>query len=199
MLQSAFTVLNTPVTWLELWAFILAVVGIACNIRLIHWGWPLAAVSSVLYGWLFWHGKLYAEAGLQVFFIATSLWGWWQWLYGRRDQAPLAITRVTPRMLGWCVVAWGAGTAVLGLALRNLSDSPVPFADAFPTMGSLIAQMLLARKVLQNWLLWIAVNFFSIGLFIYKEWLLTAVLYGILIAIAVAGYTQWKTMLKEPR
>src|SRR5665647_1629187 len=93
MLETAFTLLNTPVTWLELAAFVLALANIACNVFEIHWGWPLSIVASALYAWLFYASKLYGEAGVNVFFALASVWGWWQWLGGHRadSDAPLQI------------------------------------------------------------------------------------------------------------
>jgi nicotinamide mononucleotide transporter len=196
MFETAFTLLGSAVTWLEVWAFSLAVVGIACNIGLIHWGWPLAALSALLYFGLFMQAKLYADGVLQLFFAATSLWGWWQWLYGKRDTAPLAVTRASVRTMQLCVLAWLMGWGVLGWLLARFSDTDVPYFDAFPTVGSLIAQLLLARKVLQNWLLWIVVNLVAIALFSYKELYLTALLYLILTCIAIAGLARWTQQLK---
>jgi nicotinamide mononucleotide transporter len=197
MLENAFTWLGTPVTWLEVWAFLLAVVGIACNIRVIHWGWPLAAASALLYFWLFAQSKLYAEANLQIFFAVTSVWGWWQWLYGKRDDVALTVVRANARVLVWSVLAWLVGWLMIGTLLARLTDSDVPYFDAFATAGSLVATVLLARKMLENWAAWIVVNVFSMGLFAYKNLYLTVVLYAILIGIAVAGHLQWRVYVKD--
>jgi nicotinamide mononucleotide transporter len=197
MLEAAFTLLGSTVTWLEVWAFVLAVIGIACNIRVIHWGWPLAAISSLLYLWLFADAKLYAEAALQVFFAVTSLWGWGQWLYGKRDSAPLQVASAPPHTMHIALASWLVLWGAIGFVLSSFTDSQVPYFDAFPTAGSLVASVLLARKLIQNWLLWILVNTVSIALFAYKDLTLTAVLYAILIVIAVAGYTQWRKLLEK--
>jgi nicotinamide mononucleotide transporter len=196
MLSTAFTLLGTAVTWLELVAFVLALAGIACNIRVIHWGWPLAAVSSLLYFWLFESSKLYAEAWLQVFFAVTSLWGWWQWIYGKRNDAPLLVTTADARTLGIAIAAWLMLWLALGALLARFTDSDVPYLDAFPTAGSLVATVLLARKVLQNWGVWVVVNVASIALFAYKNLMLTVVLYTVLIVIAIAGHLQWRRYLR---
>ena len=86
MFAEAFVLWGSPTTWLEIIAFVLALAMVGCNIREIHWGWPLAAISSVLYVALFWQNKLYGDAALQVFFALVALWGWGQWLRGRRDD-----------------------------------------------------------------------------------------------------------------
>lgn len=199
MLATAFVMLGTPVTWLELVAFVLALGCVACNIRELHWGWPLAIASSLLYGWLFAASRLYGEAALQGLFAGLSAWGWRQWLRGSGDRA--AASRA-PRIatLGWprsafALAAWAGGAAALGLALGRWTDSDVPFLDAFPTAGSALGQWLLARKYLENWWVWIVVNAASVLLFAWKGLWLTVVLYALLGAMAVLGLHAWRARL----
>ena len=98
LLGPAFLAWGVAVTWLEVLAFVLAVAMVICNIRVIHWGWPLAAVSSMLYFVLFWENRLYGDASLQVFFALVALWGWWEWLAGRRaDGSTLDVRTLTRR------------------------------------------------------------------------------------------------------
>src|SRR5262245_34754954 len=97
-LAAAFTLWGSPVTWLEIVAFVLAIWMVLCNMRVDPLAWPLAIVSSVLYGWLFAWSGLYGEASLQVVFVAVGAWGWWQWLRGRgEDGRMLKVHRLTPR------------------------------------------------------------------------------------------------------
>jgi nicotinamide mononucleotide transporter len=78
----------------ELAGFVLSLAMVYCNIKEIHWGWPLAILSSALYGVVFWNTQLYGEASLQVMFILTSFWGWRQWRAGERN-AQLSMTETT--------------------------------------------------------------------------------------------------------
>ena len=82
----AFTLWGAPATWLELIAVVLALVMVALNMRVNPLAWPLAIASSLLYFLLFWDSRLYGEAGLQIFFVAVALWGWWQWLLATLDH-----------------------------------------------------------------------------------------------------------------
>jgi len=125
MLETAFTLLGTAVSWLELLAFVLALANIACNVAEIHWGWPLTIVASLLYAWLFYASKLYGEAGVNVFFAATGVWGWWQWLRGHRGDsgAPLRIARLDSRGLLWCISGFALAWLLLGLLLRGVTVS----------------------------------------------------------------------------
>lgn len=196
MLEPAVVLLGATVTWLEVWAFVLALACVICNVFEIHWGWPLAIVSSLLYAWLFYVSKLYGEGGLQLFFAATSAWGWWQWLFGKRvaragAPARLVVTRLDRRPRFLTVLAWAFAWPVTGLLLARATDTDVPFLDAFPTVGSVIGQVLLGRKFIENWPVWVIVNVASVGVFLYKGLVLTALLYVVFAALAVVGWRRW--------
>lgn len=191
---SAFELWGSPVTWLELVAVALSLAMVGLNIREIHWGWPLAIAASLLYFLLFWRHRLYGEAGLQVAFALVGLWGWLQWLRGKgRDGAPLRVHRLTAG--GWAVslLAFALSWPTLGWVLRSWTDTDVPWWDAFPTALSLVGQVLLGRKLLENWLAWIAVNAVSVALFAYKSLWLTAGLYGVFIVLSIVGWRAWRT------
>jgi nicotinamide mononucleotide transporter len=196
LLAPAFVTWGSPTTWLEVIAAGLALVMVGCNIREIHWGWPLAIVSSLLYFALFWRSKLYGDAALQLFFAVVALWGWFQWLRGHRtDGSSLHVARLRRRGLaltvGACAVLWPA----TGLFLQRFTDTDVPWWDAFPTALSLVGQFLLGRKFIENWPLWIVVNVVSVGLFAYKELWLTVVLYAVFILLSFVGWREWRNRL----
>lgn len=192
----AFTLWGSPATWLEIAAVILALVMVACNIRQIHWGWPLAIISSLMYFALFWRSKLYGDASLQIFFAVVAFWGWFQWLRGRRaDGSPLKVSRLTRRGLAATVAACALLWPATGLFLKTYTDTDVPWWDAFPTAVSLVGQFLLGRKFIENWAVWIAVNVVSVGLFAYKGLWLTMGLYLVFIALSVVGWRAWRRAL----
>lgn len=187
------TLFGAPVTWLELVAFVLAVAMVVCNIRVIPWGWPLAMVSSLLYFLLFWQHRLYGDASLQVFFATVAAWGWWQWLRGTLPDGRALVVRYLPPQgrwlaLGAALVAW----PVLGLFLDRYTDTDVPYWDAFPTALSVIGQVLLGRKYVENWPTWIVVNVACVSLFAYKGLWLTVVLYTLFVAMSVVGWRAWR-------
>jgi nicotinamide mononucleotide transporter len=196
LFAAAFTLWGSPVTWLELVAVVLSLAMVGCNIREIHWGWPLAIASSLLYFALFWRSKLYGDASLQIFFAVVAFWGWFQWLRGRRpDGSALRVARLTARgqaaVIGACALLWPA----TGWFLDTYTDSDVPWWDAFPTAVSLVGQFLLGRKYIENWLVWIVVNVVSVGLFVHKALWLTAGLYIVFIVLSVVGWRAWRTRL----
>jgi nicotinamide mononucleotide transporter len=192
----AFTLWGSPTTWLEVVAVVLALAMVVCNIREIHWGWPLAIVSSLMYFALFWRSRLYGDAALQIFFAVVALWGWWQWLRGHRaDGSELHVARLSRPGTWTVIVACAVLWPITGLFLKTFTDTDVPWWDAFPTAVSLVGQFLLGRKYIENWAVWIVVNVVSVGLFAYKGLWLTVGLYGVFIALSVVGWRAWKARL----
>jgi len=195
LLGTAFNAWGSPVTWLEIMAFALAVWMVLANFRVNPLGWPLAIVSSLLYALLFADSKLYGEASLQFVFVALAGWGWWQWLHGRGDDGSALRVRSMPaRLRLLALAATLAAWPLLGLMLWHLTDSDVPFLDALPTVASVTGQVLLGRKLVENWPVWVAVNIVSVGLFAYKGLWLTVMLYGLFTLMALAGWRAWRQL-----
>lgn len=193
----AFVLWGAPTSWLEVVAAAIALAMVGCNMREIHWGWPLAIVSSLLYVAVFAEARIYGDASLQVFFAIVALWGWFQWLRGHRaDGSVLQVSRLTVRGALWslaaCAVAWPA----VALFLIRFTNSDVPWFDGFATGLSLVGQFLLGRKFIENWIVWLAVNAVSIGLFIHKGLWLTVGLYAVFALLSVAGYFAWRQRLR---
>lgn len=198
LFAAAFTLWGSPVTWLEIVAFVLAVAMVVFNIRVNPIAWPLAIVSSLLYLLLFWNSRLYGEASLQILFVVVAGWGWWQWLRGTlADGSALRV-----RTLGWRgrVAAFGAlalAWPLTGLFLDRYTDTDVPWWDAFPTAASVIGQWLLGRKYVENWPAWVIVNIVSVALFAYKGLWLTVLLYLIFIAMSFVGWRAWQQLANK--
>ena len=197
MLETAFTLLGTAVTWLEVIAFVLALANIAFNVFEIHWGWPLAIVASALYVWLFYASKLYGEASVNVFFAVAAIWGWQQWLRGHRrgSGAPLRVARLELSGVVQTTLAWAALWIAFAYLLRAITDSDVPWADGFVTAGSVVGTVLLGRKFIANWPVWLIVNAASIALFMHKGLHLTVILYVIFFLLAIWGWIGWTERL----
>lgn len=181
---------------LEVAGFALAIAMVVCNIREIHWGWPLAIASSALYFFVFWDSRIYGDASLQVVFAVVAGWGWFQWLRGRRgDGSALNPVRLSRNALALAAGAWAVLWPAIGFLLARFTDSDVAWWDAFCTAGSLVGQFLLGRKYIENWAVWIVVNAVYIGLYLHKELWLTAGLYALFIAMSIAGWRAWQTRL----
>lgn len=184
-------------TPLELVSFVLAVTTVWLNIRQNHWAWLFAILSSATYGVVFFGARLYGDMALQGVFIAVSFWGWYQWLHGNQGRA-LSVSTLTARGRVLAGVAWLAAFGVLAWFLRTFTDTDVPYADGFLTAGSLVGQALLSRKKIENWHVWIIVDVLYVALYVHKGLMLTAVLYGMFVAMAVAGLLAWQGSKEEP-
>jgi nicotinamide mononucleotide transporter len=197
--ETAFTAWGSPVTWLEVVAFVLSLAMVGLNMRVDPRAWPLAIVASALYGALFFRSRLYGEAGLQLFFIAMAGWGWWQWLRGRgADGRPLVVRTLSRRGRAGVLMAMALAWPALALLLDLGTDSDVPWWDAFPTAGSVIGQWLLGRKYIENWIAWGVVNVASVALFATKGLWLTVLLYALFVVLSAAGWRAWVQRSTDP-
>lgn len=198
LMLAAFSVWGSPITWLEIVAFVLSLWMVVCNMQVRPLAWPLAIVSSLLYFLLFWNSKLYGDASLQIVFVLVSFWGWWQWLRGHDAQGQvLRVRRLSTKGRLGALFAVALAYPMLGLFLRRYTDTDVPFWDAFPTAGSLVGQWLLARKYVENWPTWVAVNIVGVALFAYKGLWLTVLLYALFTVMAVIGWRAWNRLSNQ--
>jgi nicotinamide mononucleotide transporter len=189
---------GVPVSQLEAAAFVLSLIMVGLNLRVSHWAWPFSVLSSVLYGVLFARSRLYGEACLQVFFVLLSVWGWWCWWRGRGANSPTQGVRLMGwRARGLALLSWALMWPALGFLLACVTDSDVPYADALPTAGSVVGQVLLGLKRVENWPFWLLVNLLSMALFAHKGLWLTVGLYGLFAALSVVGWRQWLSMARR--
>ena len=194
-LVAAFSLFGSPVTWIEVAGFGLSLAMVLANMRVNPLGWPLAIAASLAYALLFADSRLYGEAGLQLFFVVVAVWGWWQWLAGRGTGGrPLVVRRLPARLAALAGALTLAAWPALGLLLQHGTDSDVPYLDALPTVASITGQVLLARKYIENWPVWLFVNGISVVLFAYKGLWLTVVLYGLFALLSVAGWRAWQRL-----
>jgi nicotinamide mononucleotide transporter len=149
-------------------------------------------VNVVLYTVVFWDAKLYADMGLQVIYAVLSLYGWYQWLYGGAGRTELRVTRTLPRVGAILTVIAAAGSALLGTLLRHATDAALPFMDSMLSSTSLVAQWMMTKKLVENWLVWIGVDVLYVGMFVFKGLYLTAGLYAVFLVLAVRGYLDWR-------
>ncbi|MRW88004.1 nicotinamide riboside transporter PnuC [Pseudoduganella sp. FT26W] len=178
-------------TPLELLSFLLSVATVWLNIRQSHWGWLFAIISSATYGLVFYGSRLYGDMGLQLVFIAVSIFGWYQWLHGDDSHARLPVTSLDARGRWSAAGAWLVGFALLAWFLKSYTDTDVPNSDGFLTAGSLVGQLLLSRKKIENWHVWIIVDVLYVALYLHKHLMLTAILYAIFVGMAVIGLRAW--------
>lgn len=162
------------------------------------WNWPFAIASVAIYIFIFFESKLYADMGLQVYLLAMNIYGWYYWSKQRENpgqERPIARITKTEIMLSFIGVA--VFTLGLGLLLHKNTDASFPFVDSFCTATSIIAQVFLARRVLENWLIWIFVDIIYVIVYFSKDLYATGLMYAIYMAIALMGYIDWRKIYRE--
>ena len=177
---------------LELIAVLVTLVAVYLTTRQNIWCWPLGMISVVLYGFVFFQTRLYADMGLQVLYFALAIYGWWAWLRGGEDHDELQVSLLSNRSRVVLVSIGALGGVFLGQTLSRFTDASLPFMDSALTSFSIVAQWMQTRKLLEAWLVWLAVDLFYVGMFLYKGLYLTSGLYAIFLYLAVLGFVEWR-------
>ncbi|MCK0112485.1 nicotinamide riboside transporter PnuC [Ornithinimicrobium sp. F0845] len=178
--------------WTEIAGFVTGGLCVWLVVRQNVWTFPIGIANNIFFIVLFTQVGLYAEAGLQVVYIGLGLLGWWWWLHGGPDRTRLVV-RDTPSW-AWpaAIIAIGLGTWALHWLLTTHTDSTVAGWDAVTTTMSLVAQLMLSRKWIGNWVVWIVADVIYIGLYASKGLWLTSVLYAVFLTLCVVGLRQWR-------
>ena len=184
------------VNWLENVAAVITLVGIWLTTRRTLICWPIVLISDILYLVVFYRENLKSDAFLQVFFIAFTLYSWWNWARGVRLQGEV---RVVPmRLTGWLggLIVGALGSILVGWWMARIGAA-LPHLDATLAVFSLVASWWEARKHTANWWLWIVVDAVYVGEYLYKDMWTTAMLYAGFVALAVLGLRSWQLALSQ--
>ena len=179
LLQIVGTALGLLYLWLEYRANI--------------WLWVVSAIMPMVHGVLYLTSGIYADAAMQLYYVLAGLYGFLVWKFGAGSAKREVSIQHTP--MSW-VVPLVMVYAVLHFAmyfvLSEFTDSRVPFFDSMSTALSIVAMWMLSRKLVEQWLVWLVVDMISVGLYIYKGIPITAMLYTLYCALAIAGYMRWR-------
>ena len=176
---------------LELLAAGLGLLSVYYTLREHVWCWPTGLVNVILYVLIFFQAKLYADTLLQVVYIGLQLYGWHEWLHGGPARTELRISRGSAGSLVALLLLAAVGTATMGYGFDRYTDAALPYWDSAITVLSLIAQWLVARKRLENWVFWIVVDVLAVGVYAAKQLYPTALLYGVYLVLAALGLRAW--------
>jgi nicotinamide mononucleotide transporter len=177
---------------LEIVAVALGLVNVALVVRRSIWNYPFGIAMVALYALIFFEAKLYSDALLQLFFLVVQFYGWWNWARSRADAGEVVVLRLNWSARGLWLAGCAASTLGWGWLMHNHTDASYPYWDASIAMMSVAAQILMSRRVLENWLLWIAVDLAAIPLYAAKGLTLTAWLYGVFLGLSVIGLIGWE-------
>lgn len=199
-----FTIFNYPMSYVEFFGTLLNVACVYLLTRKNIWNWPIGIAGVIMFGALFYQLNLYADLLEQGFYLVTGFWGWYIWATVKKpndDAEDIVVKRNTQRDNAY----WAVGIAICTLIgtwimtrvhlwLPALFPEPaaLPLLDVFTTVMSFAAQILLIKRVLENWVLWIVVDIIAIGLYWYKGVALVAVLYAMFLVLATRGYITWR-------
>ena len=183
VLQIAGVVLGLLYLWLEYRA----------DIRL----WIVGLIMPLVHGALYYKAGLYADCSMQAYYVLAGLYGWIVWHHAPRRKAAADRIGHTPlRQAAGLIAVYAAAHTGIYFLLVGFTNSTVPFWDAMTTAGSIVAMWMLSRKYVEQWLVWLAVDLVTVGLYLYKGIPLTAGLYALYSALAVAGYLRWKAKMR---
>jgi nicotinamide mononucleotide transporter len=187
---------------LEMLAVLLGLINIVLIVRRSVWNYPFGLAMVAIYAWIFAQPdvRLYSDVGLQVFFFVVQLYGWWNWSKSEAESGEVEVLLLSPKdRIGW-IAAITVATLAWGALMHRFTSAALPWWDAFIAMTSVSAQLLMARRYLENWVLWIAVDAVAIGVYAAKGLMLTAILYTIFLIVSIVGLRSWrKARLAERR
>lgn len=181
---------------LELVADLVNLIAVLLAARNSVHTWSSGILGCVLFGWLFFESQLYADVTLQGFFIVTSAMGWWAWLRGNAGTQ-LPVSRTAPGTLAWMAALAVVVALAYGTLLHHFTDAYAPLVDSLVLTFSVLAQLLLMRRRLENWYAWLLVNTLAVPLYASRELYLTAGLYTLFWCNAWYGLYRWRRELRE--
>ncbi len=187
-----------PEIIIEIVGATLALVYLILEVRQKWTMWVVGIISSLFYVYICYHAKLYALTGLNSCYVIMSSYGLYCWRFSK-DSAnqELKIQRINQKLIlllaGISLVLF----IILSFCLNHFTDSTVPYADAGVAALSIVATWLAARKIIEHWLIWILVNYFSIGLYLYTKLYPTAILFLIYGTMSIVGWFSWKKMMEK--
>lgn len=182
--------------WIEVFGSISGLVYIYFSLRRSIWLWPVGLITSAAFVIVFFESRLYADMALQIYYCMASIYGWFFWIFGKKrnttvqEKKELPISRLTP--LQWLIAAL-ITTILTGvyLPLGNAFHASFPLLDGWVTAASIVATWMLARKILDQWLIWIVVDALSVGMLVAKEKFMAAGLMLVYTLLSVMGYFKW--------
>jgi|AntRauTorcE11897_2_1112592.scaffolds.fasta_scaffold00049_58 nicotinamide mononucleotide transporter len=162
------------------------------------WVYPTGIISVLIYVYIAFMYKLYADMGVNFYYFIMSVYGWYYWVHPKnenRDQVPVTMNSKTENLISAALTIGSFG--ILYYVLSTFTDSDVPFWDSLTTCFAILGMYLMARKKLESWVAWIITDLISIPLYFYKELVLTSFQFLVFTIIAVGGYISWKRSMEE--
>jgi nicotinamide mononucleotide transporter len=183
--------------YIEVIAAILGVVGVWLTTKQVIWCWPVGLVNVILSIIVFFNSKLYADVTLQIFYLAMTVYGWYNWLWGGVSKSPLKVRNIRISELSIMLIIGTISFVTVGWLFSRYTDAALPYIDSFVAVWGVIATYAMAKKIIQNWIMWIVIDSVCVGIYFYKELYAFTVLYFIFVVLAAYGLFEWKKELKK--
>lgn len=180
----------------EALAVVLAITYLVLAIRQNIWCWAAAAVSTSIYLFIMFEVRLYMESVLQLFYLAMAAYGWYQWRRHGQSQEVLQVTTWPISHHLFAIATVVLLVFVSGHLLTEYSDAALPHLDSFTTWGAVIATYMVARKILENWVYWFVIDAVSVGLYLNRGLVLTALLFVLYLVLIILGYRSWRASMR---
>lgn len=183
--------------YLEIVGVVVGLLYIWLEYKVSIWLWLAGVIMPAIYVFVYYNSGFYADMGINIYYFGASLYGWLLWKVKGDNGKPLPITRTPKRLILPYAAITVVAFAIIAYILIHFTDSDVPYGDSFTTALSIVGLWMLARKYVEQWLVWIVVDVACAALYIYKGLYPTAGLYALYSVIAVAGYFKWLKMMKD--
>ena len=188
---------DRTVSGIEIIAVLLGLINITLIVLRSIWNYPVGMVMVALYAQIFFGAKLYSDALLQIFFFVVQIYGWWYWLRGKSQAGDVVVEALSWRARGMWAIGLIVATALWGWMMDSQTDAHFPWWDGGIAMMSVAAQLLMSRRYLENWVLWILVDILAVGLYWVKDLKLTSALYVVFLALSIWGFEEWMRVRQQ--
>jgi nicotinamide mononucleotide transporter len=182
---------------LEILAVLLAIAYLVLAIRQSIWCWYCAAASTAIYVGLFIDAKLYMESALNSFYFIMAIYGWFVWRSGRTGHHERPVVAWPKRTHGFAIVVIVVASSLSGYLLHRFTDAAFPYLDSLTTWSAIWATFLVARKVLENWWYWLAIDVASVFIYLARDLQLTSVLFVVYVIMIPFGLVSWRRSMRE--
>lgn len=183
--------------WLDIVTTILGLAYILLEYKASLWMWLVGFLMQALGIVLYYQKGLYADCGMEFYYLSMTVYGYWKWVHGSVTRQALPIRHFPSKLvLPWTLLILGIW-GIIDWLLVTFTNSNVPLADSFTTALSIVGIWALAHKYLEQWFIWIAVDVVTCGLYFYKDIPFKASLYGLYVIIAILGWFKWRQMMRQ--
>jgi len=183
--------------WLDIVTTILGLAYILLEYKASLWMWLVGFLMQALGIVLYYQKGLYADCGMEFYYLSMTIYGYWKWVRGSATKQELPIRHFPSKLvLPWTLLILGIW-GIIDWLLVSFTNSNVPLADSFTTALSIVGIWALAHKYLEQWFIWIAVDVVTCGLYFYKDIPFKASLYALYVVIAILGWFKWRQMMRQ--